>query len=274
MGPLIRFCVLGIRLVFAAATRVSAQVKAPLPDAAKSPLSKIPRVHRAPKLEDFLENHAREAELTVSDFRQNTPGDGTPASESTTAYLSYDDKNLYAVFVCQEEAGALRAHLSKREATDQDDGVGLLLDTFRDFHRAYFFYSNPLGVQTDAIYTEGQGYDFSFDTLWDNAGRVTPGGYIVFFSIPFKSLRFSDAPEQTWGLALYRVILGNSDYHYWPYVTQRLGGLTQPFAPVGGPEHGSARRNIPPIPYGLPANYPFLHPPSPRIFPNPPPPLA
>ncbi len=223
MGPLIRNAVLGIISVCASATPLSAQATGGvLPQGAKIPLSKIPRVDRAPKLEDFLENHPREAELTVTDFRQNTPGDGTPATEATTAYLSYDDKNLYAVFVCHDEAGEVRAHLSKREASDQDDGVGVLLDTFRDFHRAYFFYSNPLGVQTDAIYTEGQGYDFSFDTLWDNAGRITGDGYIVFFSIPFKSLRFSNDPEQIWGVALYRVILRKSEYDYWPYLTQRV----------------------------------------------------
>ncbi len=272
MGPLIRNSILGILLVFATATEVSAQVTAPPPDTAKIPLSKIPRMHRAPKLEDFLENHPREAELTVSDFRQNIPGDGTPATESTTAYLSYDEKNLYAVFVCQDEAGAVRAHLSKREASDQDDGVGLLLDTFRDFHRAYFFFSNPLGVQTDAIYTEGQGYDFSFDTLWDNAGRVTPDGYIVFFSIPFKSLRFSNASEQTWGLALYRVILRKSEYDYWPYLTRRVEGLTQQFAPVGGLENVPRGRNIQLIPYGLLANDHFLNQPIPAIPPNPTPP--
>jgi len=129
----------------------------------------------APQLEDFLENHPREAELTVTDFRQNTPGDGTPATESTTAYLSYDDKNFYAVFVCHDEAGEVRAHLSKREASDQDDGVGILLDTFRDFHRAYFFYSNPLGVQTDAIYTEGQGYDW-FDVQRSLGGSDAVNG--------------------------------------------------------------------------------------------------
>ncbi len=263
MGPVIRNSILGIIFVFTAATRVSAQAPAaPPPNKAKIPLSKIPRVHRAPKLEDFLENHPREAELTVTDFRQNTPGDGTPATESTTAYLSYDDKNLYAAFVCHDEAGEVRAHLSKREASDQDDGVGVLLDTFRDFHRAYFFYSNPLGVQTDAIYTEGQGYDFSFDTLWDNAGRVTSDGYIVFFSIPFKSLRFSSDPEQTWGVALYRAILRKSEYDYWPYVTQRVEGLTQQFAPVNGMENVSPGRNIQFIPYGLLANDHFLNQPS------------
>src|SRR3989440_10037658 len=140
MGPLVRNAVLGIICVVAAATPLSAQATAGLlPQRAKTPLSKIPRVHRAPQPEDFLENRPREAELTVTDFRQNTPGDGTPATESTTAYLSYDDKTFYAVFVCHDEAGEVRAHLSKREASDQDDGVGILLDTFRDFHRAYFF---------------------------------------------------------------------------------------------------------------------------------------
>src|SRR5260370_24053661 len=120
MGPLIRICVLGILLVCAAATRVSAQVPAPPPDTAKILLSKIPRVHRAPKLEEFLENRPREAELTVSDFRQNIPGDGTPASESTTAYLSYDEKNLVCRLLLDKKDVAVRAHLSKREATDQE----------------------------------------------------------------------------------------------------------------------------------------------------------
>src|SRR5260370_22931410 len=169
MAPVIRKSVLGIFLVCAAATRVSAQVTVPPPpDAAKIPLSKIPRVHHAPKFEDFLENRPREAELTVTDFRQNIPGDGTPATESTTAYLSYAEKNLYAVFLCHDEAGPVRAHLSKRDASDQDDGVGVLLDTFRDFHLPYFFFSNPRRVPTYATLTEAPAYANNFDTLDTN----------------------------------------------------------------------------------------------------------
>jgi hypothetical protein len=264
MGPLTRNSVLGFVSLLCAAALASAQApSAPPAGAEKIPLSKIPRVQRAPKLEDFLENHPREAELQVSDFRQNVPGDGTPATEATTAYLSYDDKNLYVAFVCRDEPGQVRAHLAKREALDQDDGVGVLLDTFRDFHRAYYFYVNPLGIQTDAIYTEGQGYDFSFDTLWYSAGRVTGEGYVVFFSIPFKSLRFSHDDRQTWGIALYRVILRKSEYDYWPYITQRVEGLTQQFAPVGGLERVSPGRNIQLIPYGLLASDHFLNQPNP-----------
>src|SRR5713101_4172717 len=155
MGPVNRI-LLGIVILAATAARADAQTPAPPPNhAVEIPRSKIPRVQRAPTLEDFLENRPREAELTVSDFRQYIPGDGTPASEKATAYLSYDEKNLYAVFVCHDASGQVRAHLSKREDVGQDDGVGIYLDTFQDHHRAYVFYSNPLGIQSDSIYTEG-----------------------------------------------------------------------------------------------------------------------
>jgi hypothetical protein len=263
MGALVRALFLGscIFCVATVATHAQTHVEPPLP--AKSiRLSTIPRVTRAPKLDDFLSGRAREAEFAVTDFRQNIPGDGDPASEQTTAYLSYDQKNLYVVFECKDASGDVRAHLSKREDLDQDDGVGVFLDTFHDKHRAYYYFSNPLGIQQDAIYTEGQGYDFSFDTVWNSEGRLTKDGYVVWFSIPFKSLRFSHEPEQTWGVALYRTILRKSEYDYWPYVTQRVQGLAEQFAPVNGLEHVSPGRNIQLIPYGLLASNHFLNQPT------------
>jgi Domain of unknown function (DUF5916) len=259
MGPCSRIICLACVLLCLA---VVGRAQKPAPPAAgirTVPLARIPRVSKAPKLEDFLQNRPREAELTVREFRQYIPGDGTPATEKTTAYLSYDEKNLYVVFVCHDASGKVRAHLSKREDVDQDDGVGVLLDTFRDHHRAYAFYSNPVGIQSDSIYTEGQNPDLSFDTLWNNEGRLTPDGYIVWFSIPFKSLRFSHAPEQTWGVALYRLVLRKSEYDYWPYITQRVEGMTQQFEPVGGLEHVSPGRNMQFIPYGLLASDHFLN---------------
>ena len=264
MGSCVRFVLLWVvaSCFFAAGARAQA-VHAPPAAGATVPFAKIPRVTHPPTLGDFLRNQPREAELTVTDFRQYVPGDGTPASEPTTAYLSYDAKNLYVVFVCRDEPGRVRAHLSKREDLSQDDGVGIYLDTFRDRRRAYYFFSNPLGIQLDAIYTETQGKDTSFDTLWYTEGRLTPDGYIVWFAIPFKSLRFSDAPQQTWGVALYRSILRNSEEDYWPYITQRVQGLAQQFSPVTGLERVSPGRNLQFIPYGMLASNHFLNQPSP-----------
>jgi len=90
---------------------------------------RILRVKRAPKLEDFLTGAAREAETKVTDFRQIRPGDGKPATDETTAYLSYDSDNLYVVFVCKAEPGATRARYTRREDLFPDDVVGVNFDT-------------------------------------------------------------------------------------------------------------------------------------------------
>ena len=72
---------------------------------------RIPLVRRIPTINDFVNGTPREAEVEVSDFRQRVPGDGTPASRRTRAYLSYDRKTLYVAFVCDDEPGiATRAH--------------------------------------------------------------------------------------------------------------------------------------------------------------------
>ena len=74
--------------------------------------------------------------------------------------------------------------MSRREAMFSDDYVAIFFDTFNDHQRAYEFFSNPLGVQADGISTEGQGDDFSFDTVWRSRGRLTPTGYVVLDSDP------------------------------------------------------------------------------------------
>src|SRR6476660_5096179 len=68
----------------------------------------IPRTLTPPKLEDFLTGDPPNQGVRVSDFRQREPGDGTPVSQKTWAYLSYDSENLYVVFICKDEPGEVR----------------------------------------------------------------------------------------------------------------------------------------------------------------------
>jgi hypothetical protein len=125
----------------------------------------IPRVGSPPQLEDFLEmkpSPAWDGKLAkVDHFIQRVPSDGEPVSQRTEAYLGYDDKNLYAIFICfDSEPQKIRARLSRREDVFDDDTVELMLDTFHDHRRAYAFFSNALAVQADALWTEGQDWDF------------------------------------------------------------------------------------------------------------------
>ena len=115
---------------------------------------RIPRLTSRPKIEDFLNGQERLDMRRVEDFRQRNPGDGLVASRKTVAYFGYDDKNLYAAFVCEAKPGELRARIAKREDVFSDDIVGIFLDTYHDRQRAYEFFVNPLGVQGDAVTPE------------------------------------------------------------------------------------------------------------------------
>jgi len=170
------------------------------------PSISIPRLSHPPVLENFLNMHP-EGDVAlqmkqVRGFVQRNPHDGAPASQPTEAYLGYDDKNLYAVFICFDDPRKVRARLSRREDIFDDDTVEIIVDTFHDRRRAYVFQATPLGVQWDAMWTEDphedssgslSNFDSSFDTVWDSKGKVTSQGYVVWMSIPFKSLRFSPA---------------------------------------------------------------------------------
>jgi hypothetical protein len=225
----------------------------------------IPRVERAPRLEDFLPSQTAGAVgqgstadadaarfgVRVTDFRQREPGDGVSVSQPTTAYLSYDQQNLYVVFVCTDEPGTVRANVARREDIADDDQVVLYLDTFHDRKRAYLFAVNPVGVQQDGVVTEGQDEDFSFDTVWTSEGRLTEAGYVVRMAIPFRSLRFANESDQTWGIALGRSIRRNNEESYWPHVTKTIRGFVPQLGDAQGLARISPARNLQVNPYSM-----------------------
>src|SRR5579875_3124343 len=174
----------------------------------------IPRLDTAPKFEDFLGDPGRSPVarqmLRISRFIERSPEDGNLPSSPTVAYLGYTHDAFFAAFVCTDrDPGLIRAHMLARDSLGDDDNVSLYLDTFDDQRRAFVFQSNPLGIQSDSLYSEQTGWDSSFDTVWDTWGKRTRTGYVVLFRIPFASLYFAKAAPgemRTWGIILERGI--------------------------------------------------------------------
>jgi Carbohydrate family 9 binding domain-like/Domain of unknown function (DUF5916) len=135
------------------------------------------------------------------------PADDAPAPVETTVKLTFDEGNLYAAFIAKDpQPSRIRARFSERDASREDDVVGLYIDPFNDDRRAYQFRMNPLGVQIDAINSDVQGTeDFSWDAIWESAGRLTADGYIVEIAIPLQQLRVpAGRGPQTWGFLAVR----------------------------------------------------------------------
>jgi hypothetical protein len=215
----------------------------------------IPRIDKAPPLEAFESMKADgqwEGKLAViHNFQQRDPQDSQPAISKTTAYLGYDDKNLYVIFVCfDDQPNTVRSRLARRDTIGpEDDEVQVYLDTFNDKRRSYGFMTNPKGIQFDYLWTEENGYDGSFDTVWNSSGKRTAQGWIAIFSIPFKSLRFRTTPEPTWGLLLQRVIPRTNENLFWPQNTHRISGRLNQEGTATGLKNISPGRNYQFIPY-------------------------
>ncbi|HUF78067.1 MAG TPA: DUF5916 domain-containing protein [Thermoanaerobaculia bacterium] len=138
------------------------------------------------------------------------PGDNVAPPVETDFLVTYDDDNLYLAWrAFDPEPSAIRANLMDRDSINtfvQDDHVLLILDTFNDERRGFQLRVNPLGVQADALFSQSEGIeDFSYDMIWDSAGRITEEGYVVEVAVPFNQLRFpATAGEQTWGFDIGR----------------------------------------------------------------------
>lgn len=221
-----------------------------------TPTVTIPKLKKAPELEDFLSmgprNGLAEKMACVTGFTQEAPYDGQPATQKTKVYLGYTDSHLYVVFVAfDSEPDKIRAHMSRRENVFNDDIIEIMLDTFDDQRRAYAFIANPFGIQWDAIWTEGKGFDSSFDTVWDSRGTLTDTGYVVWMAIPFHSIRFPSKDKQTWGLILNRTIPRINENDFWPRVSSRIEGRLNQAARMTGIHGITAGRNMQMIPYAV-----------------------
>src|SRR5436305_11312901 len=120
---------------------------------------RIPRVSRPPKLSDFLAGTPREAEVVVTEFKQFDPHDGEAVSQPTTAYLSYDSKNLYVGWICKDEPSKIHARTAPRKQSDLDYRLPTNINTSQDHKHAYWFDVNPYAIQTDGRTTDGIGDD-------------------------------------------------------------------------------------------------------------------
>jgi hypothetical protein len=215
----------------------------------------IPRLPSAPKLSDFegmepVSGLARKM-LKIDNFTQQEPRDGAPASQPTEAFLGYTDKNFYAVFLAfDKEPKKIRARMLRRELIDDDDQVGLWLDTFHDRRHAYYFYSNPYGIQQDGLFAESGGPDNTFDTVWHTTAKLTGNGYMVMIEVPFKSLRFKrQSSSLSWGVILIRVIPRNSEHSFFPPNSNRIQGMLTKEGTINGLTEISPSHNIQFIPY-------------------------
>jgi Domain of unknown function (DUF5916)/Carbohydrate family 9 binding domain-like len=217
--------------------------------AEKSNPIKIPRFDKPPLIDGKLDDEIWKQAVVLKDFYQVQPGDNIAPSKPTEVMLGYDAKFLYIAFHCYDEPDKVRANIPKRDNIWDDDYVGILFDTFNDSRKAYEFDFNPLGVQADGIWTDGQGEDFNPDVVMESKGLVTSDGWTVEVSIPFKSLRYVAGKDKLWGAHFWRRIKRfNNELDMWMPINRDISSWLAQEGHLTGLEGISTERTLELIP--------------------------
>lgn len=183
----------------------------------------------------------------ATDFVQQQPDEGRPATLRTEVRFLYDFNTLYVgAMLFDDRPRLLVVNELKRDfAEANNDLFGLILDTFRDGRNAYGFVVNAGGAQRETLaYDQGERDDASWNAVWQAQTKLLENGWSVEMAIPLAALRFSETSEQRWGLNLVRVVRRNNEVTTWSPVPRQFthyhvgyAGVLHGIAGVRGGQH-------------------------------------
>ena len=233
------------------------------------------RTAQPPLIDGNLDDAIWQRATRITEFVQQSPLEGQPATEDTEVYIAYDDEHLYfGLYAHYSQPSMMRANrVDRDQAFFGDDLISVYFDTFLDQQRAYVFSVNGYGVQNDSILEArggggggrggpgggggrgGGGFgrggfsgvrwgDRSWDALYETGGNVVDDGWTAEMAIPFKSLRYPSNPTHRWGFQIARRIRGKDETVVWSPMSRDVSGLLPQMGVLDGLSDLSTSRNL------------------------------
>lgn len=192
------------------------------------------KVNEAPVIDGLLNDDIWKKGIPINDFLQQEPVPGSAPSLKTEFKILYDDENLYIGIMCYDnEPDKIIAREMKWDGfISADDNIKIIFDTFNDDRSAYWFGTNPLGAQNDALLTGFEMKDFNedWDGVWEVECSILENGWSAEFRFPFSTFKFYDKQIQTWGFNILRAIRRKNEEILWTSVGRNLGLLKISYA--------------------------------------------
>src|SRR5262245_37509824 len=155
----------------------------------------------------------------AKDFTQGgrSPHPGQAGSQQTEVRFLYDADNLYIGAICYEkDVRHMIVNGLKRDfQSNVGDEIGIVLDSLHDYRSGIFVSTNPAGAKRPLVVFNDSQINQEWDGVWDVRVRVEDDRWVAEFVVPFKTLRFSDAASQEWGLNIFRKIRRVNEESNW-----------------------------------------------------------
>lgn len=187
----------------------------------------------------------------ATDFTQQRPRHGAPASFSTVARIARDDRAIYvAARLDDPYPDSIVARLARRDGAVDSDWFWVFFDTFGDDRSAFAFAINPAGVRRDLRITGDTREDPAWDAVWDAAASIDDRGWTVEMRIPLSQLRYpagDDAPA--WGINFRREIARRGEVALWSNAPEGAARFVSAFGSLSFDFPLPARSDLQLVPY-------------------------
>lgn len=197
-----------------------------------------------------LDEPAWAAASPATDFRQQQPNDGQPATQRTEVRFLFDDEALYVgARMYDSEGGAgVRGRLVRRDQETDADWLDLIFDTFHNHVGRTAFSVNPSGARRDAGQASEHA-DASWDPVWEVRTGIDSAGWTAEIRVPFSQLRFPRDSTQTWGMQIWRNTSRLNEVSMWSYWSRNEAGGPPRFGHLEGLAIAAGTRRLELRPY-------------------------
>jgi hypothetical protein len=135
----------------------------------------------------------------------------SPSRFATTAYLLYDDKNLYVAFRAEQTGTPIVATQTTNDVGfGIDDFVGIGVDTSGSGSQVYYFETTPRGTKYEQSIENTR-----FRPRWSAAARVTDGTWTAVMIIPLDVIRVPRGGKQRWRFQFVRGVAARGEHLSW-----------------------------------------------------------
>ncbi|GAB4232244.1 MAG: hypothetical protein Kow00109_04660 [Acidobacteriota bacterium] len=202
-----------------------------------------------PRIDGVLDDPAWQQGYWSGGYRQFIPDDGAPPSRETYIKILYDDENIYVAFRLFDDPELVDRRLGRRDQFEGDI-IGVCFDSYFDHRTGFEFDLTAGGSKLDLILLN-DGWDTSWDAVWDGQVAMTDFGWTAEMRIPLSQLRYARKKEQVWGLHSWRWINRLQEEDQWNLIGRNNPGHLYSIGELHGLLDLPAPRRIELLPYGV-----------------------
>lgn len=200
------------------------------------------KTDRHPVIDGKLDDIAWQGMIPATDFIQNFPNVGSPASQRTEVKVIYDNNAIYIGAYLYDDPALIRRQITARDEDQLKDldYFSVFFDTYHDQQNGFQFLVTSSNVQTDARLAPnltlgyGEYGDKTWDAVWESKVAMQKDGWTVEMKIPYLSLRFSKNEVQDWGLQFLRSVRRINETTFWNFVDPQVNGFVNQFGLLQG----------------------------------------